>query len=48
MRESELAKAMAVAGNRLVSTRKGASDLDQATEATVGKIGRFGGKDATS
>ena len=42
MRGSELAEAMAVAVDRLVST------LDRAIEGTVGKIGRFGGKDATS
>ena len=48
MRGSELAKAMAVAVDRLVSAREGASALDRAIEATVGKIGRFGGKDATS
>mgnify|MGYP000630293326 FL=1 len=48
MRGSELAEAMAVAVDRLVSAREGASALDRAIEATVGKIGRFGGKDATS
>ena len=48
MRGSELAEAMAVAVDHLVSAREGASALDRAIEATVGKIGRFGGKDATS
>ena len=48
MRGSELAKAMAVAVDRLVSACEGASALDKAIEATVDKIGRFSGKDATS
>ena len=48
MRGSELAEAMAVAVDRLVSAREGASALDRAREATVDKISRFGGKDATS
>ena len=48
MRGSELAEAMAVAVDRLVSAREGASALDRAIEATVDKIGRFGGQDATS
>ena len=47
MRGSELAEDMAVAIDRLVSSREGASALDRAIEATVGKISRFGGKDAT-
>ena len=48
MRGSKLAEAMVVAVDRLVSAREGASALDRAIEATVGKIGRFGRKDATS
>ena len=48
MRGSELAEAMAVTVDRVVSAREGASALDRAIEATTGKIGRFGGKDATS
>ena len=48
MRGSELAEAMAVVVDRLVSDREGASALDLAIEATVGKIARFGGRDATS
>ena len=48
MRGRELAEAMAVAIDRLVSSREGARALDRAIEATVGKIGRFNGKDATS
>ena len=48
MRGSELVEAMVVAVDRLVSAHEGASALDRAIEATVGKIGRFGGKDATS
>ena len=48
MRGSELAEAMAVAVDHLVSAREGASALDWAIETTVGKIGRFGGKDAMS
>ena len=50
MRGSELAEAMAVAMavDRLVSAREGASALDRAIEAIVGKIVWFGGKDATS
>ena len=48
MRGSELAEAMAVAVDHLVSAREGASALDRAIEATIGKIGRFGEKDATS
>ena len=47
MRGSELAEAMAVAVDRLVSAREGASALDRAIEATVDKIGQFSGKDAT-
>ena len=48
MRGSELAEAMAVAVDHLVSAREGASALDRAIEATVDKIGRLSGKDATS
>ena len=48
MRGSELAGAMAVVVDRLVSAREGASAIDRAIEAIVDKIGRFGGKDATS
>ena len=48
MRGSKLAKAMAVAVDRLVSACEGASALDRAIEATVDKISRFSGKDATS
>ena len=48
MRGSELAEAMAVVVDCLVSAREGASALDWAIEATISKIGRFGGKDATS
>ena len=46
MRGSELAEAMAVAADSLVSAHEGASALDRAIEATVGKIGWFNGKDA--
>ena len=48
MRGSELAEAMAVAVDRLVSAREGTGTLDRAIESIVGSIGRFGGKDATS
>ena len=48
MRGSELAEVMAVAVVRMVSAREGASALDRVIEATIGKIGRFDGKDATS
>ena len=48
MRVSELAEAVEVAVDRLVSAREGASALDRAIGTTVGKIGRFNGKDATS
>ena len=48
MRGSELAEAMAVVVDRLVSAREGVNALDRAIEATVDKIGRFSGKDATS
>ena len=45
MRGSELAEAMAVAVDRLVSAREGTGTLDRAIESIVGTIGRFGGKD---
>ena len=48
MRGSELAEAMAVAVDRLVSAREGTGTLDRAIESIVGTIGRFGGKNATS
>ena len=48
MRGSELAEAMAVAVDRLVSAREGTGALDRAIESIVGTIGRFGGKNATS
>ena len=48
MRGSEFAEAMAVVVDRIVSTREGTNALDMAIEATVDKIGRFNGKDATS
>ena len=48
MRGSELAEAMAVAVDRVVSARDGTGTLDRAIESIVGSIGRFGGKDATS
>ena len=48
MRGTELAKEMTVVVDRLVSAREGASALDRAIKATVDKIGRFSGKDATS
>ena len=48
MRGSELAQAIAIAVNRLVSAREGASTLDRAIESIVGTMGRFGGKNATS
>ena len=48
MRGSEIAEAMAVAVDCLVSAHEGTSALDRAIEATMNKIGRFGGKDATS
>ena len=41
-------EAMAVPVDSLVSPREGATALDRAIEATIGKIGRFGGKDTTS
>ena len=44
MRGSELAEAMAVAVDRLMSARKGTGTLGRA----VGTIGRFEGKDGTS
>jgi hypothetical protein len=46
MRGSELAEAMAVAVDQLVSA--GMGTLDRAVESIVGSIGRFGGKNATS
>ena len=48
MRGSELAEAMAVAVDRLVSAREGIGTLDRVIELIVGTIGRFGGKNATS
>ena len=48
MRGSELAEAMAVAIDQLVSAREGTGALDRAIESIIGTIGRFGGKDATS
>ena len=48
MRGSELAEAMAVAVDQLVSAREGTGALDRAIESIVGTIGRFGGKNATS
>ena len=48
MRGSELAKAMAVAVDRLVSAREGTGTLDRAIESIVGTIDRFGGKNVTS
>ena len=48
MRGSEIAEAMAVAVDCLVSAHEGTSALDRAIEATIDKIGRFIGKDATS
>ena len=46
MRGSELAEPMAVSIDHLLSARESA--LDTAIDATVDKIGRFSGKDATS
>ena len=48
MRGRELAEAMAVAVDHLVSACEGTSALDRAIETTVYKIGQFSGKDATS
>ena len=48
MRGSELAEAMALAIDWIVSAREGTSALDRAIEAVVGTIDRFGGNDATS
>ena len=48
MRGSKLVEAMASAVDRIVSAREGTGALDQAIDAIVGTIGRFGGKDATS
>ena len=47
MRGCELAEAVVVV-DCLVSAHEGASALDRAIEATIGKIGRFGGTDSTS
>ena len=48
MRGSELAEAMALAIDWIVSAREGTGALDRAIKAIVGTIDRFGGKDATS
>ena len=48
MRGSEFGEAMAVVVDHLVSAHEGMSALDRAIEATVDKVGWFGGKDATS
>ena len=48
MRGSELAEAMAITVDRIVSARGGTGALDRAIEAIVGTIGWFDGKDATS
>ena len=48
MRGSELAKAMALAIDRIISAREGTCALDRAIEAIVCTIGWFSGKDATS
>ena len=48
MRGRELAEAMAVAVDHLVSACEGTSALDRAIEATINKIGRFSGDDTTS
>ena len=48
MRGSELVEAMVVDVYNLVNAREGMRALDRAIEATVDKIGRFNGKDATS
>ena len=48
MRGTELAGAMPLAVDKVVSVREGTSALDKAIKAIVGTIGRFGGKDATS
>ena len=47
MRGSDLAEAMALAVDQIVSVREGSSTLDRAIEV-VGTIGRFSGKDTTS
>ena len=41
MRGSELAEAMAVAVDRLVTTREGMGALDRAIESIIGTIGWF-------
>ena len=48
MRGSKLVEAMASAVDRIVSAREGTGALDQAIDAIVGTIGRFGWKDAMS
>ena len=48
MRGLELAEAMSLAMDRIVSVREGTCALDRAIEAIVGTIDRFCGKDATS
>ena len=48
MRGSELAKAMALAIDRIISAREGTCALDRAIEAIVCTIGWFSGKDGTS
>ena len=42
MRGTELAKAMAAAVDRLMSTREGTGALDRAIESIVDTVGRFG------
>jgi hypothetical protein len=48
MRGADLAEAMALAVDRIVSAHEGANALDRAVEAIVGTIGRFSGKNATN
>jgi hypothetical protein len=48
MRGANLAEAMALAVDRIVSARKGAGAFHRAIEAVVGTIGRFSRKNATS
>ena len=48
MRGTELAQAMPLTVDRIVSVHEGTGALDRAIEVIVDAIGRFGGKDATS
>ena len=48
MRGIELAKAMVVVVNRLVSARKSSIGLDRAIETIARTLGRFDGRDVTN